>query len=113
MSAISQIRNLGPASEAAFMRIGIKTAEDLRAIGPDEAYLRLLRAGERPHFISYYVLVLGLQDRPWNQFHIGEKEELRARFDALKAAAGSAIEKGHPQKLEMALSFYGVITRKA
>lgn len=84
--AISTIRNLGPATEAAFHRAGIHTAGAVRAMGADAAYTALLRAGERPHFISYYVLVMGLQGRPWNDCAGDEKAELRRRFDALKAA---------------------------
>ena len=113
MTPISKIRNLGPATEAAFAKVGLHSAEALHAIGADEAYLRLLRHGQRPHFIAYYVLVLGLQDRNWDQFHPGEKEALRARFDALKKAAQAGMEKGHPPALEMALSFYGVIAPRA
>jgi DNA transformation protein and related proteins len=84
---VSTIRNLGPASVAGFARAGIHDAETLREIGADAAYLRLLRAGSRPHFIAYYTLVLGLQGRPWNDAAEAEKNELRRRFDALKAAA--------------------------
>jgi hypothetical protein len=82
---ISSIRNLGPASEAAFARAGINSAEELRAIGADEAYRRLLASGTRPHFIGYYVLVMALQGRPWNDCKGAEKAALRARFDALRA----------------------------
>jgi len=83
---VSSIRNLGPAFEAACTRAGIASAEDLRALGADAAYARLLETGERPHFIAYYVLVMGLQGRPWNDCKGKEKEALRARFDAIKAA---------------------------
>ena len=85
---ISTIRNLGPAAEAAFARAGLHDAEALRALGADAAYARLLQAGERAHFIAYYVLVMGLQGRPWNDCRGAEKAALRARFDALKAAHG-------------------------
>ena len=81
---ISSIRNLGPAYEQSFARIGISTADQLRKIGADDAYGRLLAAGTRPHFIGYYVLVMGLQGRPWNDCKGKEKVELRKRFDALK-----------------------------
>ncbi len=84
---VSVIRNLGPASVESFARAGIHDAETLRAMGADAAYLRLLHAGSRPHFIVYYALVLGLQGRPWNDAAEAEKTELRRRFDALKAAA--------------------------
>jgi hypothetical protein len=94
---VSSIRNLGPSSEEAFARAGLHTAEDVRALGPDAAYLRLLNAGARPHFIAYYALVMGLQGRPWNDAKGPEKDALRARFEALKAQANpttdSAIER--------------------
>ncbi|WP_071795501.1 TfoX/Sxy family DNA transformation protein [Natronohydrobacter thiooxidans] len=84
-SPISSIRNLGPAMEAAFVAVGIPSAEALRDLGTDAAYARLLRAGHRPHFIAYYVLEMGLQGRPWNDCKGEEKARLRARFDRLKA----------------------------
>ena len=82
---VSSIPNLGPASEAAFARAGIHSAEEIRAMGADAAYLALLRSGTQPHFIGYYVLVMGLQGRPWNDCQGAEKKALRAKFDALKA----------------------------
>lgn len=66
------------------------SAEDLREIGPDAAYEKLLINGERPHFIGYYVLVMGLQGRPWNDCKGKEKDELRKRFDAIKAKSKPA-----------------------
>jgi len=85
MSApISSIRNLGPASEQAFAAVGITTADALRDLGPDAAYGKLLQAGQRPHFIGYYALVMALQGRPWNDCKGAEKDALRVRFDALK-----------------------------
>jgi DNA transformation protein and related proteins len=86
MTAIRSIPNLGPATEAQFMAAGITSAEALRDLGPDAAYARLLETGVRPHFIGYYVLVMGLQGRPWNDCKGAEKAALRQRFDALKSA---------------------------
>lgn len=82
---ISSLRNLGPASEAAFARAGVHSAEELIAIGADAGYRRLLAAGERPHFIAYYVLVMALQGRPWNDCTGAEKTALRLRFDTMRA----------------------------
>jgi hypothetical protein len=87
MTAISSLRNLGPAPEAAFARAGIGSAEELRDLGADAAYARLLAAGERPHFIAYYVLHMALQGRPWNDCRAEEKADLRRRFDALVAGS--------------------------
>jgi len=84
---VSTIRNLGSAMDAACAKAGILDAETLRALGPDETYRRLLQSGTRPHFIGYYVLVMAVQGRPWNDCKGEEKKELRKRFDALKANA--------------------------
>ncbi len=91
---VSSIPNLGPASEAAFARAGIHTAEEVFELGADGAYRRLLQAGSPPHFIGYYVLVMGLQGRPWNDCKGKEKAELRKRFDALKAEAAANPSRG-------------------
>lgn len=104
MTAISSIRNLGPASEAAFARAGIATAEELRALGADAAYERLLAAGERPHFIGYYVLHMALQGRPWSDCRGEEKAALRVRFDALRAR----VRPSGDAAIEAALDALGV-----
>jgi hypothetical protein len=87
---VSAIRNLGPKSEAAFARAGMHSAEAVIALGADEAYARLLRAGTQPHFIGYCAVVLGLQGRPWTDLDPAEKARLRARFDALRASTAPA-----------------------
>ncbi len=107
-TSITTIPNIGPASEAAFARAGIHSAEDLRAIGADEAYRRLLASGSAPHFIGYYVIVMGLQGRPWNDCKGDEKKALRLRFDAIKAGTS---KKGRSE-LETALDLFGVVERR-
>lgn len=103
---ISSLRNLGPASEESFARAGIHSAETLRELGADAAYAMLLAAGERPHFIGYYVLHMALQGRPWNDCKGAEKDALRVRFDALKAAHSA---KGGIAGIEAILDEIGVI----
>lgn len=110
---ISTIRNLGPAMEAAFTKAGISSAEELRALGADAAYARLLDCGTRPHFIGYYVLHMALQGRPWNDCKGKEKQELRVSFDALKVAKQSNTKDKGRSQLEAALDAIGVIERKA
>lgn len=89
---VSSIRNLGPAFEQACARAGIHSAQELRELGADAAYARLLHVGTKPHFIGYYVLVMGLQGRPWNDCKGDEKKALRQRFDAIKAGNKAAPE---------------------
>lgn len=102
---VSTIRNLGPAIEAACAKAGITSAQQLRDIGADDAYRRLLQHGTPPHFIGYYVLVMALQGRPWNDCKGEEKKALRERFDAIKAEAFDAGQAG----LERMLDQIGVI----
>lgn len=104
---VSTIRNLGPAADREYARAGIRTATQLRELGADGAYLAYLKAGNSPHFIGYYALVMGLQGRPWNDCSPEEKAALRTRFDALKAEArgtGAA-----PEGIERILNQIGVV----
>jgi hypothetical protein len=105
---LTAIRNIGPAMAEAFRRAGIGTAEELRSLGTDAAYRRLLEAGERPHFITFYVIEMGLQGRPWNDCKGAEKAALRHRFDALKNAAWDPAR----AELESALDALGVVMRR-
>ncbi len=110
---VSTIPNLGPASEAAFARAGIHSAEDLRRLGADDAYLRLLQSGARPHFIGYYVLVMGLQGRPWNDCQGTEKKAFRSELDALKARAAATPSKDKDRaRLDAVLDEIGLIARR-
>ncbi|MFX0544644.1 TfoX/Sxy family protein [Roseovarius sp. S1116L3] len=111
---VSAIRNLGPAVEAACARAGIHSAEELRALGPDAAYARLIAAGTQPHFIGFYAMVMGLQGRPWNDCQGAEKAALRARFDQIKTAtqASQSNEKGRTP-MDAALDEIGVIPKRS
>ncbi len=113
---VSSIRNLGPASDAVYARAGIHSAEALRQLGSDGAYLQLLNRGGRPHFIGYYAMVMGLQGRPWNDCRGDEKSELRARFDLIKARS-KAYLKANPRQddsseIELFLNIIGTGTRR-
>lgn len=97
---VSSIRNLGPAYEEACLRAGINSAEELRELGADATYQRLLENGTKAHFIGYYVLVMGLQGRPWNDCKGKEKDALRKRFDAIKARVRPAPFAGIEAELD-------------
>ena len=107
--SISTIRNLGPAIEESFARAGITSANELRDMGADAGYLRLLQSGARPHFIAYYALVMGLQGRLWNDLDSNEKAALRVRFDALKAQVATPSA---PSGIEPVLDKIGVGSRR-
>ena len=104
---VSALPILGPRSEAAFAKAGAGSAEAVPALGADAAYARLLAAGTRPHFMGFIALALAVQGRPWTDFDPAEKPALRARFDALKAAAGP--DAAGRAALEAALARIGVM----
>ncbi len=108
MAAIRTLRNLGPASEEAFHRAGIRTAEEILEMGADAAYARLLEAGERPHFIGFYVLHMAVQGRPWNSCKGAEKAALRVRFDEIKAT----VRPSETSRIEAELDAWGVGLRR-
>lgn len=110
MSRVSTIRNLGPKVEQMFAKAGIHTAEEIRDMGAEEAYRQLLKAGTRPHFIGFYCIYLGLQNRPWNDLSPNEKKTLRATFDTLVKDA--TAEFGNRSAIEAELNALGVGTRR-
>lgn len=99
---------LDPRPRPPLPRLASIPLEEIRALGADEAYRRLLLAGSQPHFIGYYVLMMGLQGRPWNDCQGDEKKALRVKFDSIKASLQGTKEKGRSD-LEAALSFFGVV----
>ena len=107
----SSIRNLGPASDKFYGKAGLTTAQKIRNLGADESYLRAIQAGGKPHFIGYYALVMGLQNRPWNDCHTDEKTDLRRRFEDIK----KCVKRNAPKlsDLERALDLIGVRARKS
>jgi hypothetical protein len=91
---ITTISGIGPATAEGFARAGIVDAQTLRAMGADAAYAAWIAAGNPPHFIGYYALVMTLQGRPWNDCRGAEKAALRVRFDAMKARIAAQSDTG-------------------
>lgn len=105
MAALTSIKNIGPAFEASLKSVGITTAEQLRELGADAAYAKLLEGGSKPHFIGYYVLHMALQGRPWNDCKGEEKKALRKTFDKIKRQSFD-VERS---ELEQFLNQIGVV----
>jgi len=56
----SSITRMRATADADYARAGITSTEQVRKLGADAAYLRLLQNGVRAHFINYSMLALGL-----------------------------------------------------
>ncbi|WP_295042684.1 TfoX/Sxy family protein [uncultured Paracoccus sp.] len=98
---LTTIDSIGPATARALIAAGIPDAATLRRIGAHEAYRALLVAGGKPHFIWYYVLVMALQGRPWNDCRGAEKAALRERFDSLVAETRGTPLSGIEAELDL------------
>lgn len=82
------LRNIGPKSAAWLRQVGLRTREDLAAVGPVEAWLRIRRAGFKPSSSLLYALEGALQDCHWQQVPPARREQLLADAQAgLPAAA--------------------------
>lgn len=108
MAELTSIKNIGPAFATALQSVGITTAEELRELGADAAYAKMLEGGSKPHFIGYYVLHMALQGRPWNDCKGEEKKALRRQFDMIKAGS---FDTGRSE-LEKFLNQIGVIAAR-
>ncbi|RJE88090.1 TfoX/Sxy family protein [Paracoccus onubensis] len=99
-SDLTNVPNIGPATARALIAAGVPDEAYLREMGADAAYRALLSNGERPHFIGYYVLHMGLQGRPWNDCRGDEKIALRERFDALVKDVRGTVLSGIEAELD-------------
>lgn len=84
MSTQEKLRNIGPKSAAWLRQVGLRSREDLEALGAVDAFMRVKRAGFKPSLNLLYALEGALLDCHWQ-----EVPELR-RAD-LVAAAEAAI----------------------
>lgn len=82
MTAIHQMRNLGPKMDAMLAEVGIDTADDLRAIGAVAAYRRLrLRFDQRISLTALYAMEAALLDLDWRDLPVELKVRLVAAVD--------------------------------
>lgn len=88
-SELLQLKNLGLASVNILHSIGIRTLEDLRRVGPVEAFINIRRRGINASRVLLYALQGALLDVHWNDLDpalkanlVDEAERLLARKDS-------------------------------
>ncbi|MCB1376840.1 MAG: TfoX/Sxy family protein [Alphaproteobacteria bacterium] len=82
---VSALRNLGPKSALMLAEAGIRTLDELAALGAVKAYARVKAL--RPKFASLnllWALAAGLEDRDWRELSPEEKDALVAEVRALR-----------------------------
>jgi DNA transformation protein and related proteins len=80
-----KLRNIGPKSAAWLRQVGLRTEEDLRAIGALEAFVRVKRAGFKPSLNLLYALEGALLDCHWQEISAERRSELLLAADAAVA----------------------------
>ncbi|GAB3380636.1 TfoX/Sxy family protein [Lysobacter fragariae] len=84
MSAV-KMRNIGPKSAAWLRQVGLRTLEELTAIGTVEAYMRVKRAGFKPGLNLLYAIEGALLDCHWQEVPEARRHELIAAAEAATA----------------------------
>lgn len=75
---ISDLKNLGPASEKEFLKAGIKTAQQFKKIGWKKAMEKLVKVNPKnAHSVFAYALVGALNNKEWFRLSSEEKTEIQ------------------------------------
>ncbi len=90
MATPAKLRNIGPKSAAQLRQIGVRTLDDLRALGSLEAFVKLKRAGFKPSLNLLYSLEGALLDCHWQQVPEARRSELILAADAASATLPKA-----------------------
>lgn len=80
-----KMRNIGPKSAAWLRQVGLRTLEDLAAVGTVEAYMRVKRAGFKPGLNLLYAIEGALLDCHWQEVPEERRHELILAADAATA----------------------------
>jgi hypothetical protein len=76
MSTGAKLRNIGPKSMAWLRQTGVRSLEDLQAVGALSAFVRVKRAGFRPSLNLLYALEGAILDCHWQDIPEARRSEL-------------------------------------
>ncbi|HEV8695870.1 MAG TPA: TfoX/Sxy family protein [Lysobacter sp.] len=79
------MRNIGPKSAAWLRQVGLRTLDDLAAVGTVEAFMRVKRAGFKPGLNLLYAIEGALLDCHWQDVPEDRRHELILAADAATA----------------------------
>jgi DNA transformation protein len=80
-----KMRNIGPKSAAWLRQVGLRTPEDIAAVGSVEAFMRVKRAGFKPTLNLLYAIEGALLDCHWQEIPDERRSELILAADAATA----------------------------
>ena len=80
MGELSQLKGMGPKSEAELNTVGIYTEEQLRSVGPVNAFIQLGKVqGVKPSLNFLYAMIGALENKHWTD--IAKKDRQRLLFE--------------------------------
>ena len=82
MASNEKIRNVGPKSAAWLRQVGVRTLEDLRAVGVIETFMKVKRAGFKPSLNLLYALEGALVGCHWQEVPQERRAELLQAAEA-------------------------------
>ncbi|MGO1070171.1 TfoX/Sxy family protein [Lysobacter sp. CA199] len=85
MSTAPKMRNIGPKSAAWLRQVGLRTHEDIAAVGTVEAFMRVKRAGFKPTLNLLYAIEGALLDCHWQEISDERRQELILAAEAATA----------------------------
>jgi len=85
-----KLRNVGPKSAAWLRQVGVRTQDDLVALGSVAAFVKVKRAGFRPSLNLLYALEGALLGCHWQQVPEDRRTELLTAVEAATALLPSA-----------------------
>lgn len=80
-----KLRNIGPKSAAWLRQVGLRTHEDVAAVGPVEAFMRIKRAGFKPTLNLLYSIEGALVGCHWQEVPEARRAQLVAEAEAATA----------------------------
>jgi DNA transformation protein len=84
---IESLLNLGPKSTEWLVDVGVTTLDDLKKIGPVEAYWRVKQAGYNASLNLLYALAGAVSNTHWNKLSQDEKHRMMIELDAREQQA--------------------------
>ncbi len=85
-SELLKLKNLGLASVNILHSVGIRSCEDLRRVGPVEAFISIRNRGINASRVMLYALQGALLDVHWNDLDPDLKRRLASEADRLLSA---------------------------
>ena len=79
---LKDLKNLGPTSQQMLIQAGINTPQELAALGPVAAYLKVKACGVTASLNLLYAMYGALNDCHWTAIPADEKQQLLMTIDA-------------------------------